>query len=250
MTTVKNIYDCLDKQFSFATQEPWDNSGFLVGEWKKEVKKAVLTLDVTKECVSFAAENGAQLILSHHPLIFSGIKTVTAGTPVYDCVQNGIAVISCHTCLDKAEGGINDTLLSLLGLTKLGRGDDGFLTFAETKTPVSLQAFVKHVADTLHVHGIRWAGAERSVQKVAVCSGAGDNAFIAAAQEWGADVYLTGDMKYHEMLDAAENGFAVISAGHYETEYLPAVTALQKMTSIFTDVQFLTFDQPNAVQTV
>ena len=78
MTTVKNIYDCLDRQFSFATQEPWDNSGFLVGEWKKEVKKAVLTLDVTKECVSFAAENGAQLILSHHPLIFSGIKTVTA----------------------------------------------------------------------------------------------------------------------------------------------------------------------------
>lgn len=250
MTTVKNIYDCLDKQFSFATQEPWDNSGFLVGEWKKEVKKAVLTLDVTKACAAFAAENGAELILSHHPLIFSGIKTVTAGTAVYDCVKNGISVISCHTCLDKAEGGINDTLLELLGLQKFGRGDDGFLTFAKLSQPVALTGFVKHVADTLQVHGIRWAGSERMVQKVALCSGAGDNEFVSAAQAWGADVYLTGDMKYHEMLDAAENGFAVIAAGHYETEYLPAVTALRKMTAIFSDVQFLTFDQPNPIQTV
>ena len=150
----------------------------------------------------------------------------------------------------EAEGGINDTLLELLGLQKLGRGDDGFLTFAKLSQPVALTGFVKHVADTLQVHGIRWAGSERMVQKVALCSGAGDNEFVSAAQAWGADVYLTGDMKYHEMLDAAENGFAVIAAGHYETEYLPAVTALRKMTAIFSDVQFLTFDQPNPIQTV
>lgn len=250
MTTVKNIYDCLDRQFSFATQESWDNSGFLVGEWKKEVKKAVLTLDVTKACAAFAAEHGADLILSHHPLIFSGIQSVTADTAVYDCVRNGLSVISCHTCLDKAEGGINDTLLELLGLQKLGRGDDGFLTFAELPDAVSLQDFVKHVSSTLSVQGIHWAGAERLVKKVAVCSGAGGGEMIAAARQWGADVYLTGELKYHEMLDAADSGFAVIAAGHYETEYLPAVTALKKMTSIFTDVQFLTFDQRNPVKTV
>ena len=98
MTTVKNIYDFLDRLIDFSTQESWDNSGFLIGDFRREVKKAVVSLDVTKEVVNFAKEQNADLILSHHPVIFSGEKSVLSNSVVYDCIKNSVSVISCHTC--------------------------------------------------------------------------------------------------------------------------------------------------------
>lgn len=250
MTTVKNIYDFLDRLIDFSTQESWDNSGFLIGDFRSEVKKAVISLDVTKEVVNFAKEQNADLILSHHPVIFSGEKSVLSNSVVYDCIKNSVSVISCHTCLDKADGGINDILVELLNARVIEKSTNGFLTFAELENEVTLHDFAKNVANKLDSKAVRYAGSERPVKKIAVCSGAGDNDFVVEAQNYGADVYLTGDMKYHEMLDAEQNGFAVVSAGHFETEYLPTVMFFEKLKNIFTDVEFLSANQINSIKTV
>ena len=113
--TVKNIYDFIDSIAPFETQCEWDNSGLLVGDSCREVSKIGVVLDITTEAIKYAAENGINLIVSHHPVIFRGIKTVTADDPTYMLIKNGISAICAHTSLDIAKGGVNDALADTLG---------------------------------------------------------------------------------------------------------------------------------------
>ena len=110
MTTVKNIYDYINSIAPFDTQEEWDNSGHLVGDFRAEVKRVVLSLDATKEVVSYCDDVNTDLLLTHHPVIFSKLADVKSGSVVYELVKNNIACISAHTNFDKAECGINANL--------------------------------------------------------------------------------------------------------------------------------------------
>ncbi len=249
MTTVKNIYDYLNSKIDFSSQEPWDNSGFIIGDFRKEVKKVVVTLDVTKNVAEFAKDIDADLILSHHPVIFGGIDSVKSNSVCYNLIKNDIAVISCHTCLDKANGGINDTLCDILGVKNTYKMPDGFVTIGEIDDEMSIDDFAQFVSNTLSCHGLRYTDTENMIKKVALCSGAGDNDFIKESMS-EADVYLTGDMKYHEMLDASEMGFPVISAGHYETENMCAKRFFLTLKEIFTDVEFVESNQANPIMVV
>ena len=102
MTTVKNIYDYINSIAPYDTQEEWDNSGHLVGDFRKEVKKAVLALDATKAVCAFSADIGADLVITHHPIIFGGIKSVKSDTAVYSLASSGIAHLCAHTNFDLA----------------------------------------------------------------------------------------------------------------------------------------------------
>lgn len=128
MTTVADINNWINSIAPYDTMEEWDNSGFLVGDMQAPVRRCVLSLDATLAVVDFAVGMGAELLLTHHPLIFHGLRQVYTGTPVSELVQNNIALISAHTCFDKAPGGIGDCLAALLGLTNLTHSADGFLT--------------------------------------------------------------------------------------------------------------------------
>lgn len=192
MTTVKNIYDYINSIAPFDTQEEWDNAGFLIGEFRKEVKKAVLCLDVTKAVAEYAKDVEADLIISHHPVIFNGIKNVKKGSAVYTCIENDIAVISAHTNFDLAESGINYNLAMRLGLNDIKQIDGSFLAVGNLDYEMSIDDFAQFVSDTLDVSGLRYTDTEKPVKTIAVGGGACEEYIDLAVQN--ADCFVTGDI--------------------------------------------------------
>lgn len=237
MTTVKNIYDYINSIAPFETMEDWDNSGFLAGDLRKEVKTVVLSLDAAKETALFAKSVDAQLLLTHHPLIFNRVKSVKKDTAIYTLINSDIAVISSHTPFDKAKDGINDSLAALLKLENIHKLDSGYLVVGELNAEMSIDDFALFVGETLGSHGLRYTDTQRLIKRVAVGGGACSE-FMSEAME-NADCFVTGDLKYHEMLDAHEDGFAVISAGHFETENAPFLMLKEKLEKVFPDVEFV-----------
>lgn len=248
MTTVKNIYDYINSTAPYDTQEEWDNSGHLVGDFRQEVKKVVMALDATKEVCAYAKEIGADLVLSHHPIIFGSITDVKSDTAVYILANSGISHLCAHTNFDKAAGGINDNLAEILGLKSTIRLDDGYTVVGELECEMSMDDFAEFAADRLGVAGIRYTDTEKMIKKVSVCGGAGGE-FIQSACN-NSDCYLTGDLKYHELLEAQQEGYAVVSAGHFETENEPFLMLKDRLEKIFTDVEFITAPRNNPVLSV
>lgn len=216
--------------------ESWDNPGLLVGSPAQDVHKIMVCLDVSEAVLEKAVEAGADMIISHHPLIFSGIKNVRTDLPLGHLlgglISNGIAVYAAHTNLDIAKGGVNDVLCSRIGLTNMesfvetedgeSMGRIGFLPEAMT-----VEDFANQVTAGLNAEYVRFVkGGSRMVKKVAVCSGSGAE-YISKAYYKGADAYVTGDVKYHEAQRAAQLGIHVIDAGHFATEF-PVVEILAK----------------------
>lgn len=248
MTSVYDIYSYFDSIAPFLTQEEWDNSGILVGCDKAAVTKAVLCLDVTKSIVRFASDIGAELIISHHPVIFGGIKSVKSGDAVYECVKNGIAVLSAHTCFDKAANGINTNLCKRLGLFDVHPVDGTFIVTGKLDKPMSADDFAQYVSDSLDVHGLRYTDSDLPIKTVAVGGGACEE-YLPQAMDC-ADCFVTGDMKYHDFLAAAENNYCVISAGHFETESESFHMLLGELQSKFPNVEFVWGEQKNPVLAV
>lgn len=245
MTTLKNIYDYINSIAPYDTQEEWDNSGHLVGAFRQEVRKAVMALDATKEVCRFAADIGADLVLTHHPIIFGGITSVKADSAVYILANSGIAHLCAHTNFDKAPGGINDNLAEILGLGNTSRLDDGITVAGELECEMSMDDFVDFVNDRLSVAGIRYTDTDKMIKRVSVCGGAGGDYLHSACAE--SDCYVTGDLKYHELLEAQQEGLAVISAGHFETENEPFLMLKDKLEKVFSDVEFIIAPRENPV---
>lgn len=210
----------------------WDNVGLMVGDRSGVVKKILLTLDVDLEVAREAAREGANLIVSHHPMIFEPLKKINADTRQGECIlflaRNGISFYAAHTNLDAAEGGLNDYLAGLYGLKEI-KPTDIIYTDEQGKKyglgrlgilpePMTLQALAERVAERLGLPAISYVGNPGTeVRKVAVCSGGGGNRVSSALAEI-ADVYITGDVKYSNARDAQDFGLPLIIAGHYDTE--------------------------------
>lgn len=248
MTTVKNIYDYINSIAPYDAQESWDNSGALVGDFRAEVKKVVLALDATRAVCNFAKDIGADLVLTHHPIIFGGIKSVMADSAVYILANSGIAHICAHTNFDIADGGINDNLASILELDNCRHIDDSFIVCGELDDEMSIDDFAEYVSEKLDTAGIRYTDTDKVIKTVAVGGGACEE-FIDLAMQY-ADCFVTGDMKYHPMLDASEAGYAVISAGHFETENIPFLMLKDKLERIFVDVEFIVAPNENPVKSL
>lgn len=248
MTNVSDIEKYIDSIAPFETMEPWDNSGFQLGDRNSVVKRCVLTLDVTAETAAFAIDNSAELILSHHPLIFNPLSNIPADSTVAKLIKSGVSVISAHTCFDKAKGGISEQLALRLGLSNVFSSEDGFVAVGELKETMSLKEFAAFTAHALGCAGLRYTDIDAEVKRVAVCGGAGEE-FIDLAKSC-ADCFVTGDVKYHTMLDAAEAGYPVVSAGHFETEYGSFLALIPKLQEAFSDVEFIAAPQKNPVAAV
>lgn len=248
MTTVKNIYDYINSIAPYDTQEEWDNSGHLVGDFRQEVKKVVMALDATKEVCAFAKDIGADLVLTHHPVIFKPVSDVLSDSAVYALANSGISALCAHTNFDVAADGINENLAKVLGLQNTYRSDDDFTVFGDLEQGMSMDDFAQFVSDTLSVSGIRYTDTERLIKRVGVCGGAGGEFQPNAAKE--CDCYVTGDMSYHAMLDAQQRGEAVISAGHYETEHIPFLMLKEKLEKIFVDVEFISASTENPIKSI
>ena len=223
MVIINDIYTFLNEIAPVRYQMDFDNAGFLVGDGGAAVKKALLALDITDAVIAEAIELRAQLIVSHHPLIFTPLRHATtddlAGRKVLAMARHGISAICMHTNLDVAPGGVNDALAEALRIEDPGPmpGDEtGLCRVGRLRNPVKLSDFAGEVCKALHANGVRYAG-DRPVEYIAVGGGAcGDeiDAVIAA----GCDTFVTSDLTYHQFLDAAPKGINLIDAGHFPTE--------------------------------
>mgnify|MGYP003278589872 FL=1 len=242
MAKVKDFYGYLNSIAPFETQEDWDNSGMLVGDMNAEVKKAAVVLDITHEEIKKAKAIGANLIISHHPVIFNPIKSVTKGSVPYELVASSINALCCHTPLDIADGGTNDSLAELLGIN-VTRADDPILRLG-TVEPTTAQELAGKIANTLNTK-VRYADAGKTIKKIAICTGAGCSLIEAAGE---IDAFITGDASHHNFLDCVQAGITLIAAGHYETEIIVVPVLVKKLQAQFPDIEIIDIKQENPIK--
>lgn len=217
---IKTIVHFLEQKAPAHLAEEWDNVGVLV-EAGNEVTGVVTALDATPDAIAFAKQQGADLLVTHHPVIFSPLSHLSMLDPAVQALQNGVSVLSLHTNLDKAVDGVNDTLCALLGLQNVTVLEDGMTRVGDLPAPMTAKEFGGLVGDTLHTPVMISPG--DTVSRVAVCGGAaGSGVFTVKGK---ADAYVTGEVKHHEFL--AANGLTVVAAGHYATE-VPVVDTLTR----------------------
>ncbi len=233
--TVRELYDRFEAVIPLALRESWDNDGLMVcPDAENEVRKAIVTLDVTEECVDYAIENQFDLIVSHHPLVFRPMNAMTEDDhvqrKVIKLVQNGVSVFSFHTRADKVGGGVNDCLAEALGLEDarpFGEGDLGRIgTLPEEMT---LEDFAFRLKELLGSDWVLASDAYNDVRTVALVGGDGKG-YIRDALEEGADTFLSGRIGYNMMEDASGLGINLIEAGHYFTE-VPVLRFFAKILS-------------------
>lgn len=251
MATVKDVYGLLDEKAPFSSQLSFDNSGFLVGRGDKQVKHILVALDITREVIDEAVRLGADLIVSHHPVIWDAPRSVTdetlLGRKLLALIQNDIAAICAHTNLDAAKGGVNDALAAALGLedTELlkvyGTYADGTPFGIERIGTLhgagkTLPEFAAEVREKLGANGVRYVDAGRPVHRVAVgggsCSGSIRDVLAA-----GCDTFVTADVKYDGFLDAKALGLNLIDAGHFPTENVVCPVLISWLKQTFFDVK-------------
>ncbi len=228
---VSDIFDIIDNSAPFSTQLGFDNSGLLVGDPNAGVTKVAIALDATIETVNKASELGCQLLVTHHPIIFSPLKHVTPDDVAFVAVSKGIAVISAHTNLDASKGGVNDCLAKLIGMTDITPLSDGSDNVPMARigklNAVSSESLARHVKSTLGCGCVKFVPCDGAIKTVAVCGGAGSDFIISALKE-GAQALITGECRHHERLMAKQLGIALLECGHFATEQ-PVKTALKAM---------------------
>ena len=237
MTRLSEIIEELNGIAPPELTEPWDNVGLMVGDATQKIERVFVCLDLTTENVAAAIEANADLIVSHHPLIFKPIYSVTESDPIgsmiRSVIKNNISVFSMHTNFDKAEGGMNDLLAHQLGLENIrsfteeecvdGNGNpfSGIGRVGMLEYPMSLEDFIHQTREALGCAALKYSGdLSEPVQTVALCSGSGGKEGIYSAFHSGADAYVTADLSHEHARSAYELGLNIIDAGHFETENL------------------------------
>lgn len=205
-----------------ALQEKWDNCGFVVGNGECEVSKALIALDCTESVVDEAIGVGADIIITHHPLIFGGVKKISTsnwlGRIIYKAIKNNITIYCAHTNMDKAAGGVSGLMANKLNLERVEvLTEDGFGLVGDLSEGMESDEFIGMLKDKFNLDCVRCSEPlKEKIYRVAVCGGSGKS-FIGDAMKKGAQVYVCGDITYHDFY--CENGFMLCDIGHYASEY-------------------------------
>lgn len=214
--------------------EDWDNSGLLIN-MENDVHKVLLVLDVTHETIDRAKRENCEMIISHHPVIFRGIKKMNKRDIVTRLIQNNISVISMHTNLDAADGGVNDALARKLGVvnvehfTNIGR-------MGEIK-PVMISDFANIISKELNTH-VKFVDTQKIVKRVALIGGSAGG-YWKDAMKASCDVFITGEASHHDGCDAMAAGMGLIVAGHYSTEVIVLEPLKEKLMKLLPECKFI-----------
>lgn len=252
MTTVSDIRNYINDNCPESLAFDGDNVGLIVGRAQKCVNKALITLDVDEKVAREAVSTGCDVIISHHPLMFSPIKRLTDGDPMqrtlFRLAANDVALISAHTNLDCVSGGLNDYLAQKLGvfntsvIEPVGESDGvlhGFGRIGEVEDGLTLSDMLFRCINALGAQGVRYTGSpDKPVKKVALNCGGGAGEMNLCIQ-MGVDLFITGDVKYNPFRDAYESGMAVIDAGHYETEHIVTELFYSMLSKQFPDIELV-----------
>ena len=241
--TVKELYNALNERIPQSLSCAWDNDGLMCcPDGSRAARRVLVTLDVTSDAVEYAISGGFDLIVSHHPFIFKGLKSVGEDDHIaakaIDLIRNGISVMSFHTRLDAVEGGVNDTLAELLGLCHvelLISADGAIGRVGVLPAPMELSDFARLVKARLSAPYVLCAEGGGKAYRVALLGGEGGDDLDAAVLA-GADTYISGRIGYHKMTDAPELGINLIEAGHFYTEYPVCETLVKMISEIDADI--------------
>ncbi len=225
--TVRDIEKAIEKIAPLSLQDGFDNAGLQVGCESAEVSGVLVCLDVTEDIINEAFDRKCDMIVSHHPLLFSPLKRVSDFTYQQRCVcaalTAGVSIYSAHTNLDNARGGVNFKMAEKIGLKDLQwleekpGADAGSGLIGDLPEEVGAEEFLLGLKDIFEVKALAYSDvpSEKKISKVALCGGAG--AFlIPKAQEKGADAFVTGEIRYHEFFE--NEGMLLAALGHYESE--------------------------------
>ena len=223
---VRTIYELIHTVAPFDTQLDWDNSGLLVGSPSQELSGILFALDVTDPVIDEAITNGANLIVTHHPVMLDAFHRLTdenyEGRLVRRLVRENISLIAAHTNLDQSSGGINDTLAALCGLMEVS--GEGFFRCGFLPEPITVRAFADLLEKRLGTTVRIMAPEDRIIRRIGLCSGSGGSEWPKAAES-GCDAFVSGEIKHHFALAMADAGIAAFECGHFETEE-PGLRAL------------------------
>ncbi|MBO2517496.1 MAG: Nif3-like dinuclear metal center hexameric protein [Clostridiales bacterium] len=219
MLTVRDVYDILNEMAPYDTQEDFDNSGLNVGKSSNEVHKILVALDVNENVVNEAVETGAELIVSHHPLLFHARKNLVEEDPegriLCKLVRNNISVISAHTNLDLSVHSGSACIARKLGLANI-RSEE-FLYLGELNEPVTADELNNRIENVLHAPVRIYGNRGKMISTLAIAGGAYDIGFTQA-MECGAQALLTGEVRHHNALAASMEDFVLFDGTHYGTE--------------------------------
>lgn len=241
------IYAFLNGLYPETTACDFDNVGLLVGDYDAEITKALISLDCTLTTVKNAVSNGCQLIITHHPVIFDPLKNVIADSVVYELIRNNLTVISLHTNLDIADGGVNDSLCKAIGLENVEpfTAFDGFLLReGVTTSPLTAKSFAERLKKVLGGN-VRYTDGGKDIETVLVCSGNGGK-YVTEAISCGFDALVTAELKHNQFLFASDYGVSIFDAGHYNTEDIVLEPLKEILTDKFKSIDFIT-DHTNLI---
>lgn len=227
---VKDIIGNLEKKYPKANAESWDNVGLIVGKLNQEVRKVQLSLDTTDKVIENAIKNSADLIITHHPMIFKPVKTITTmdnlGSKIIKLIENNKSLYAMHTNLDSSKDGLNDYILNLLEVENskvidVNEFDNevGIGRLYTLSKEMNIDEYATFVKNSLKIKNIRIISENREkiIKKVALINGSGMS-YWRKVKSLGADLFITGDIGYHDALDAKEAGINVFDIGHFESE--------------------------------
>lgn len=246
MTTVRDIANKMEEWAPLCLAAGFDNVGLLVGSPDAKVKRILTALDADTQTINEAIGLGADMLITHHPIMFKPIQKIvgdnTEGKLIISLIKNGLALYSAHTNLDSADGGVNDVLADKIGLSDIGKliwpDNEGSARTGRVK-PLTLGEFAVEVGKKLGSSIVKVVGDKSAkIEKAAVSSGGG--AFIiSTAKANGCDVIVTGEAKYSDEQLAAELGIALIEAGHFETENVICAAVREYLQTAFDDIEVL-----------
>ncbi len=239
---IRDILAICDRIAPFDLAEDYDNVGLLAGSAEARVDTILLALDLTDGVLREAEREGAQLIITHHPILFHARKNLREDDPegalLCRLVRTGCALIAMHTNYDNAPDGVSDALAAALGLRDVcPAGEDRCLRLGKLPRQMAGAEFARYAGERLGAVVRSYMTGEKPVRRVAVCGGAGGE-FAVQAKQAGADAYLTGEVKHHEMLLAMEAGIPVFEAGHYETEQIAISSLANRLQKEINAVQY------------
>ncbi|MBQ8203579.1 MAG: Nif3-like dinuclear metal center hexameric protein [Clostridia bacterium] len=249
MIRVKEIFDFLCERYPLQTACDFDNAGFLVGDRESKIKKALVCLDCDITAVNKAKELGCNLIITHHPVIFGGLKSITEESVVYKLIKEDISVISMHTNLDIAADGVTVRLCEALGLKNIKPfiALDGFALRSATADNLTPEDFAALIKEKLSF-SVRFVKGSRNINKVLLCSGSGGE-FLRDAIDNGFDALVTADVKHNVFIDAVNSDISVFDGGHYATENIIVKPLAKLLQNEFSDIEFIPYS-PDLIKSI
>lgn len=256
---LEKFIKAINEKYPEYLQYDWDNCGLNIGDVNKEIKKVLVTLEVTNSVIDEAIENEVDLIITHHPLLFKKTRNITTddlkGEQIFKLIKNDIAVYAMHTSFDIAFDGLNDYFMKKIGiddtevLDVVSSRDEymngakyGLGRIGEIEEEMNVIDFIMNVKKMINIYTVKVAGdVKKTVKKVAVVTGGGAE-FFELSKKLGADILITGDLKYHQAIDTIEMGSFVADFGHYGTEIIFRDAIAEYMSEVFPEIEVVKAD--------